>query len=452
MNRIAARLRAPKGLALALFVAIVIVAVAQISWWILFQITISREQEQLYTNISRNSATLAAELLNCSYDWIISDASALADHSNLQQVEESLNELLGHPAFRGYIVHDSAGIVTAQGGIVDSALYYRVRSRTRVILFLNEKYPQLLLSQLNRDLVYRGIVERHEFIPHQFSANMFTLKPEVLAQVKNKAFHRVVMFISEGSFFVLLTLFGAFMIYRTLHQSEELKLQQENFIHAVTHEFKIPVASIKLYLETMASQKIDKDKCLSLVPRMLDDCRRLELLVDNVLEAGRLTRQSHHLKLSSANLSADLAEYIEELNPLIERSHLKLTTDIEPDLCVRTDYQALRRVVSALVDNAIKYSPEARRELTITAKRVGNQCVLAFADQGVGIEPHECRKIFDRFYRTGMESTRSVKGTGLGLFLVKEIVAEHGGSVEVYSDGPDCGSTFIITLPLEKLA
>jgi signal transduction histidine kinase len=242
------------------------------------------------------------------------------------------------------------------------------------------------------------------------------------------------------------------MIYRTLHQSEELKLQQENFIHAVTHEFKIPVASIKLYLETMASQKIDKEKCLSLVPRMLDDCRRLEQLVDNVLEAGRLTRQSHHLKLSPANFSADLAEYLEELRPLIERSHLKLTTDIEPDLCVRADYQAMRRVISALVDNAIKYSPEARRELTITAKRAGSQCLLAFIDRGVGIELHERRKIFDRFYRTGMESTRSVKGTGLGLFLVKEIVAEHNGSVEVRSDGADCGSTFVISLPLEKQA
>jgi hypothetical protein len=112
----------------------------------------------------------------------------------------------------------------------------------------------------------------------------------------------------------------------------------------------------------------------------------------------------------------------------------------------------MRRVVSALVDNAIKYSPETRRELTITAKRAGKQCVLTFTDRGVGIESHESRRIFDRFYRTGMESTRSVKGTGLGLFLVKEIVAEHEGNVEVHSEGADCGSTFIITLPLEQQA
>jgi len=452
MNRITAKLRAPKGLALALFVAIVVVAIAQISWWILFQITISREQEQLYTKVAQNSATLAATMLNHSYDRLISDVSAFAGGNDLQRIRKSFDYLLTDPAMSGYVLSDSAGKITVQGGTIDSTLYYPLTLRGESVLFFNSSYPSQLIGQLNPDLAYRSNDKQGAYVSPWFTASMFTLKPEVLARVKNKAFHRVVMFVSEGSFFVLLTLFGAFMIYRTLHQSEELKLQQENFIHAVTHEFKIPVASIKLYLETMASQKIDKEKCLSLVPRMLDDCQRLERLVDNVLEAGRLTRQSHHLKLSPANLSADLAEYLEELHPLIERSHLKLTTDIEPDLCVRADYQAMRRVVSALVDNAIKYSPETRRELTITGKRSGNRCVLAFADRGVGIEPHERHKIFDRFYRTGMESTRSVKGTGLGLFLVKEIVAEHGGSVEVHSDGPDCGSSFVITLPLEKQA
>jgi signal transduction histidine kinase len=452
MKRITARLKAPKGLALALFIAIVIVAVAQISWWILFQITISREQEQLYTKVSQYSATMTAEMLNRYYDRLITTVTALADDADIERIKKSFDHLLADPALRGYLISDSTGKTILQGGTIDSTLYYPLLLRGKSVLFFNGNYPSQFVEHFNPDLAYRGHDKQRAYVSPWFTTGMFTLKPEVLARVRDKAFHRVVMFVAEGSFFVLLTLFGAFMIYRTLHQSEELKLQQENFIHAVTHEFKIPVASIKLYLETMASQKIDQEKCLSLVPRMLDDCRRLERLVDNVLEAGRLTRQSHHLKLSPANLSADLAEYLEELHPLIEPNHLKLTTDIEPDLCVRSDYQAMYRVISALIDNAIKYSPQTRRELTITAKRVGNQCLLAFADRGVGIEPHEQRKVFDRFYRTGMESTRSVKGTGLGLFLVKEIVAEHNGRVEVHSDGPDQGSTFVITLPLEKPA
>jgi len=100
MKRITAGLKAPKKLALALFVAIVVVAVAQISWWILFQITISREQEQLYTKVSQNSATLVATMLNHSYDRLISDATAIAGNGNPHQVRETFDELLGHPAVR----------------------------------------------------------------------------------------------------------------------------------------------------------------------------------------------------------------------------------------------------------------------------------------------------------------------------------------------------------------
>jgi two-component system, OmpR family, sensor histidine kinase CiaH len=452
MQRIAKKLGAPKGIALALFIALVVIAIAQISWWILFQITISREQERLYLESARTAANLTVATLNQSYDRLVTYAGILAAGADSASVRQSFDLLLKDPAVGGYALFDPSGHLLAQAGAPDSSLFVAVRSHFLATLFLDTRHPIEQIKALAPDLIFNDPGKRGEYTSPWFAADRFTLNPEVLARVKNKAFHRIVMFASEGSFFVLLTLLGAFMIYRTLHQSEELKKQQENFIHAVTHEFKIPVASIKLYLETMSSPKIDKDKCLSMVPRMLEDCHRLERLVDNVLEAGRLAGHSRHLKLAPANLSADLQDYLEELRPLIERSHVKLIADIDPDISVKSDYQALRRVVGALVDNAIKYSPENRRELTVTARRVGKTCVLSFRDRGVGIEPQELRRIFDRFYRTGMESTRTVKGTGLGLFLVREIVAEHEGTVEVRSDGPDQGSAFIITLPLEKQA
>jgi hypothetical protein len=127
MKRIITRLRAPKGLALALFVAIVVVAVAQISWWILFQITISREQEQLYTKIAQNSASLAATMLNHSYDRLISNASALTTGSDFEQIRISLDQLLADPAMRGYLLSDSAGKTSIQGGTIDSTLYYPLK-------------------------------------------------------------------------------------------------------------------------------------------------------------------------------------------------------------------------------------------------------------------------------------------------------------------------------------
>lgn len=448
--RFTERLKAPKGLALAVFITLVVVAVAQISWWILFQITISREQEKVYTQVADKSAALVASLLNQQLERITAQTALIANANDSPRLIASLDQLLSDPIVIGYRLTDSEGDVIAESGRQDTSFFYRSSGSVTIHLFLNQDYPIEFISGINSDLAFRGDNRRGAYSHPWYTSEMFSIKPEVLAEVKDKAFHRIVMFLAEGSFFVLLTLFGAFMIYRALHQTEEHKLQQENFIHAVTHEFKIPVASIKLYLETMASQKIDKEKCLSLVPRMLDDCHRLERLVDNVLEAGRLTRKSHHLNLAPANLSADLNEYLGELRTLIERSHMKLSTSIEPDLTVRTDYQAMFRVVSALVDNAIKYSPASRRELTISAKAVDDKCVLSFTDLGVGVAPQDQHRIFERFYRTGMESTRSVKGTGLGLFLVKEIVMEHGGSVSVHSEGADRGSTFVIKLPLEK--
>jgi hypothetical protein len=185
---------------------------------------------------------------------------------------------------------------------------------------------------------------------------------------------------------------------------------------------------------------------------MVEDCQRLEGLVDNVLEAGRLSQQSRKMKHVRTNLSADLQEYLDELKPMFQRYDLKLTTAIEPDIYAKTDYHALRRVVTALADNAIKYSPPGRRSLSVSLQRANSGCELRFSDNGVGIARHEQEQVFERFYRTGEEKTRSVKGTGIGLFLVKQIVREHGGSVMIESEGQDKGTTFVIKLPSENAA
>lgn len=452
MKRLAGKLKAPRGLALAIFVAIVIVALAQITWWVYFQIMISREQIRVLNAETQSSARLTAALLNRYYDRLEADAAAFVNIDNPGNLKSAFDHLLTDSSVCGYHITDSLGHNIGQQGTVDSSFYLTVLGTYHAVLYFNRQYPVKLIAQLSPDLDLLSSSNAGAPDGPRFDTSMFRIKPASLAAIQEKGRRRVVMFAMEGSFFVLLTLLGAFMIYRTLHQSEELKLRQENFIHAVTHEFKIPVASIKLYLETMLSHKIDRDKCQAIIPRMMDDCGRLERLVDNVLEAGRLTRQTNRLKLVSANLSLDLEEYLEELFPMIERQRMKLRKDIEPDLFIRSDYHALRRVVVALVDNAIKYSPEDRRESTITVKRYRDDCILRFSDHGVGIDVDEQKKVFDLFYRTGMESTRSVKGTGLGLFLVREIVMEHGGTVKIDSEGVDKGSTFIITLPLDKQA
>ncbi len=449
IDRIKRKLARPTGLALALFVAIAVVAVAQIVWWIYFQVTISREQLAFHERQAQASAELAAAILNRSYARLEREAASFVSVDNIRHLEAAFELLREDPAVIGYQLFDPEGGLLITSGAVDSTFYLDVRSSYRALVFLDAAYPAQLTSTVNADLQFAA-ARRGRYESPWFAPEMFSVQPQVLADVEERGRRRVFMFTMEGSFFVLLTLFGAFMIYRTLRQSEELKMQQENFIHAVTHELKIPLASIKLYLETMASGKFDQEKVKGFIPRMLDDCARLEGLVDNVLEAGRIGTRGHHANLVETNLATDLREYIEDLQPHLDRYQMQISAEIGPELPVRTDYHALRRVVTALVDNAIKYSPEHRRHLTITARRIGRAVEVAFADQGIGIERYEIKKVFDRFYRTGEESTRSVKGTGIGLFLVRQIVTEHGGAVEARSEGLDKGTTFIIKLPLVR--
>ncbi len=434
---------------MVLFLAIVIVCCGQIFWWVYFQVAISEEQLQYHEQQSTASAELAALILNRSYERLSYEAASFVSVDNVRHLTAALDLLASDPAVKGYQLFDKTGQLAASRGEVDSTFYLPVAAANSAVIYLDIGYPMRMTEELNRDLRYVGETKHGKLTLPWFERTMFAVREDVAASVKAKADRRVLMFAMEGSFFVLLTILGAYMIYRTLRQSEELKNRQENFIQAVTHELKIPVASIKLYLETMASGKFDQEKMKGFVPRMLDDCSRLEGLVDNVLEAGRLSRRGHQAKLVESNLSNDLLDYIEEMRPMTERYKMKVIAEIEPELRIRSDFHALRRVVTALIDNAIKYSPENRREMTITARKSGARTVeIIFADKGVGVAKMEQGKVFERFYRTGNENTRSVKGTGIGLFLVKQIISEHRGTVELKSEGSDMGSQFVIRLPL----
>ena len=426
-----------------------IVCCGQIFWWVYFQVAISEEQLQYHEQQSTASAELAALILNRSYERLSYEAASFVSVDNVRHLTAALDLLASDPAVKGYQLFDKTGQLAASRGEVDSTFYLPVAAANSAVIYLDIGYPMRMTEELNRDLRYVGETKHGKLTLPWFERTMFAVREDVAASVKAKADRRVLMFAMEGSFFVLLTILGAYMIYRTLRQSEELKNRQENFIQAVTHELKIPVASIKLYLETMASGKFDQEKMKGFVPRMLDDCSRLEGLVDNVLEAGRLSRRGHQAKLVESNLSNDLLDYIEEMRPMTERYKMKVVADIEPELRIKSDFHALRRVVTALIDNAIKYSPENRREMTITARKAGARTVeIIFADKGVGVAKMEQGKVFERFYRTGNENTRSVKGTGIGLFLVKQIISEHRGTVELKSEGSDMGSQFVIRLPL----
>jgi two-component system sensor histidine kinase SenX3 len=227
--------------------------------------------------------------------------------------------------------------------------------------------------------------------------------------------------------------------------------QHEAFINAVTHELKTPVASMKLYLQTLQNRPVDEAKRQEFYGVMLEDSDRLLGTIEQVLRAGQTGarfRRAHHIPL-------DLNAIVEESLTLARtRHHLPpeaLTYRSTFDGVkhpVLGDEDELRAVVSNLVDNAVKYSGREVRVAVELEQADRETVTLRVRDQGIGISASEHKRIFKRFYRVPGVMASRVKGTGLGLFIVRTVVKRHGGKVFAESDGPGKGSAFIIHLPV----
>jgi signal transduction histidine kinase len=228
--------------------------------------------------------------------------------------------------------------------------------------------------------------------------------------------------------------------------------QHDAFINAVTHELKTPIASIRLYLQTLQSHHIDDGKRQEFYGIMIEDTDRLLGTVEQVLRAGRVSARLRRASRAPVDLSAVVRD---SLALARTRHHLtenaltyreSLTGRSKPHVLGNED--ELQAVVSNLVDNAIKYSGPAVRVAVELEQPEPAHATLRVRDQGVGISAGELKRIFKRFYRIpGAVATR-VKGTGLGLFIVRSVVARHGGKVFAESAGPGRGSTFTVQLPL----
>ena len=228
--------------------------------------------------------------------------------------------------------------------------------------------------------------------------------------------------------------------------------QHEAFINAVTHELKTPVASMKLYLQTLQNRSVEESKRQEFYRVMVQDSDRLQGTIEQVLRAGQLGA-----KLRRASpMPVDFGAVVDECLALARTRH-HLAADAVTGTVrhvdgasfqVLGDEEDLKAMVSNLVDNAIKYSGQHVHVAVELEQADSATATLRVRDQGIGISQSERKRIFKRFYRgPGAMSTR-VKGTGLGLFIVRSVVARHGGKVFVESDGPGHGSTFVVQLPV----
>jgi len=227
--------------------------------------------------------------------------------------------------------------------------------------------------------------------------------------------------------------------------------QKDAFINAVTHELKTPVASMRLYLQTLQSRPIDEAKRNDFYRIMLEDSDRLMATIDQVLHAGRTSARRKLLHRSPVDVRKLVEECVE-----ISRAHHHLQTGalryeeagISSPPVVLGDEEELKAAILNLIDNAIKYSGSNVDVAVRLTKNSGERLEVRVKDKGVGIPHPELKRIFNRFYRIPGAVAARVKGTGLGLFIVQSIVRKHGGRAFAESEGAGRGSTFTIELPL----
>ena len=224
--------------------------------------------------------------------------------------------------------------------------------------------------------------------------------------------------------------------------------QHDSFINAVTHELKTPIASIRLYLQTLQSRELDEEKRREFYRIMLEDSDRLLHTIDQVLRAGAtgsILRRSARVRLDLAQVARECVE--------LARTRFHLGPEAleyvqhTSDTIVMGDSEELKAAVWNLLDNAVKYSPEEPRIVVEVDGVHNNRIAVRVTDNGVGISPPELKRIFKRFYRIPASVAVRAKGSGLGLFIVRSVARKHGGRAFAQSAGPGQGSTFTLLLP-----
>lgn len=253
------------------------------------------------------------------------------------------------------------------------------------------------------------------------------------------------MIFGEGTVFILSLIVGIWMINRGYHKEVKLGQQKRNFLLSISHELKSPLASIRLILETIQKRELTPEQLNKFTTNGIHENDRLNTLVNNLLIATRMeTTYIPHFEIIDLNsLLADILEHFR-----IIHGDFKLDSHIQDDLKpIRAERSGLVSIINNLIENAVKYSLKDKY-IYISVLQDDENTIITVKDRGMGIPDEEKRNVFNRFYRIGNEETRQTKGTGLGLYILKQIVLAHNGKVNLKDNQPH-GTTFEIYLPIK---
>jgi signal transduction histidine kinase len=295
----------------------------------------------------------------------------------------------------------------------------------------NESIAQLKLLQLNQSSV---------------SANNRTELEKKRQAVREEESRNTTKYLGEGITFLALILIGAVFVYRAVRRQLKTQQQQQNFMMAVTHELKTPIAVAKLNLETLQKHQLDENKRQKIIQMTLQETNRLNTLTNNILVSSQLEDGRYAVSKEELNLSDLLKSSVSDFrNRFPERSW---QTGIDEEVEIIGDSLLLTILVNNLLENAIKYSPK-EETVYCSLYREKGRIVLEVKDEGIGIADEEKKRVFEKFYRIGNEATRTTKGTGLGLYLCKKIAEDHNADIQVTDNSPT-GCIFAVSFKTAK--
>ena len=248
---------------------------------------------------------------------------------------------------------------------------------------------------------------------------------------------KTTQYIGEGVTFLAVIIVGAVYVFGATRRQFKMSQQQQNFMMAITHELKTPIAVTQLNLETLQKHKLDEEKQQKLIANTLDEANRLNALCNNILLAAQLDA-GYHSNKQEINFSDLVEGCVDDFRKRFPQR--RITEAIADSVYVDGEQVLLQMLVNNLLENALKYSPK-ESDVTIFVGEEGKMAKLVVRDEGAGVPAEEKKKIFDKFYRIGNESTRRAKGTGLGLYLCRKIAESHNGYISV-TDNQPTGSNF----------
>lgn len=261
---------------------------------------------------------------------------------------------------------------------------------------------------------------------------------------------REVVLLVLGIIFFALIITG--LILNTVFLVREIRRSEQHdaFLNSVTHELKTPIASIKLYLETLKTRKVTAEKQMEFYDVMLADCDRLLNTVEQVLQASRMREKKRQFNVTEIDLGILIGESV---NIVRKRRNLDEAairfTEPAKTIKVMGDTDELQTAFINLLDNAVKYSADTPRiSIRMNQASLKNRVDIFIKDNGIGIPGSDLKRVFKRFYRVANPRAMETKGTGLGLFIVKAVIEKHGGKISAQSRGEGLGSTFLVQLPI----